>query len=160
MSSDSGRKIVHAAQLEAALARTARPLVFTNGCFDILHSGHTAHLEKAAALGGNMLVALNTDASVVRLGKGPGRPFNTLADRMAVIAALACVSLVTWFDEDTPLALIKRVRPEHLVKGGEWRAETIVGAAEVRSWQGQVHSIRGSETHSTTRLIEKIRGLD
>ena len=135
----------------------ARPLVFTNGVFDILHRGHVTYLAQARALGAALVVALNSDASARRLGKGEDRPINTLADRMAVIAALEAVALVTWFDEDTPLARILECRPEHLVKGGDWPADKIVGAKEVRSWGGKVHSIAFEHDRSTTKLLSKIR---
>jgi rfaE bifunctional protein nucleotidyltransferase chain/domain len=135
----------------------ARPLVFTNGVFDILHRGHVTYLEQARALGAALAVALNSDASARRLGKGDDRPINTLADRMAVVAALESVALVTWFDEDTPLARILECRPEHLVKGGDWAPERIVGAREVQSWGGQVHSIAFEHDRSTTKLLSKIR---
>src|SRR6185369_12491259 len=117
------------------------PLVFTNGVFDVLHRGHATYLAQARSLGASLLVALNADASAKRLGKGADRPVNLLADRAAMIAALEPVSLVTWFDEDTPLELIRRARPDVLVKGGDWKPEAIVGAAEVRGWGGAVHSI-------------------
>ena len=135
----------------------ARPLVFTNGVFDILHRGHVTYLAQARALGAALVVALNSDASARRLGKGDDRPINTLADRMAVIAALESVALVTSFDEDTPLARILECRPEHLVKGGDWPAEKIVGAKEVQSWGGKVHSIAFAHDRSTTKLLSKIR---
>ena len=135
----------------------ARPLVFTNGVFDILHRGHVTYLARARALGASLVVALNSDASARRLGKGDDRPINTLADRMAVIAALEAVAMVTWFDEDTPLARILECRPEHLVKGGDWPADKIVGAKEVRSWGGTVHSIAFEHDRSTTKLLSKIR---
>jgi len=135
-----------------------RPLVFTNGVFDILHRGHVTYLAQARALGASLLVAVNSDASVRRLGKGPDRPINTLADRMAVLAALEAVALVTWFEEDTPLTLINRVRPEVLVKGGDWRVEQIVGGAEVRSWGGTVYSIPFVHPHSTTATLARNRG--
>jgi rfaE bifunctional protein nucleotidyltransferase chain/domain len=142
----------------AQRARTlARPLVFTNGVFDILHRGHVTYLAQARALGAALVVALNSDASARRLGKGEDRPINTLADRMAVIAALESVALVTSFDEDTPLARILECRPEHLVKGGDWPAEKIVGAKEVQSWGGKVHSIAFAHDRSTTKLLSKIR---
>lgn len=137
----------------------ARPLVFTNGVFDILHRGHVTYLARARALGASLLLALNTDSSVRRLDKGANRPVNLLADRAAVVAALQAVDLVTWFDEDTPLALIGLVRPERLVKGGDWSPETIVGAKEVESWGGTVHSIAFEHQRSTTELIEQIRRL-
>jgi rfaE bifunctional protein nucleotidyltransferase chain/domain len=139
------------------VAQLARPLVFTNGVFDILHRGHVTYLAEAQALGASLVVALNSDASVRRLGKGDDRPINALADRMAVVAALESVALVTWFDEDTPLARILQCRPEHLVKGGDWKPDKIVGAAEARTWGGQVHSIAFKHEHSTTNLLSRIR---
>ena len=151
-------KICAPAELAARVAQSARPLVFTNGVFDILHRGHASYLAQARALGIELLVAVNSDESVRRLGKGPDRPINTLADRMAVLAALEAVSLVTWFDDDTPLALIKLARPEVLVKGGDWTADNIVGAAEVKSWNGAVHSIPFIHERSTSATLAKIRG--
>ena len=138
--------------------RIARPMVFTNGVFDILHRGHVTYLAQARALGESLVVALNSDASVRRLGKGKDRPLNPLEDRMAVVAALESVSMVTWFDEDTPLERILACRPDHLVKGGDWPADRIVGAAEVTGWGGKVHSIPFLHETSTTRLLERIRG--
>src|SRR5258706_6343398 len=134
----------------------ARPLVFTNGVFDIIHRGHVTYLARARALGASLVVALNSDASARRLGKGSDRPINTLADRMAVIAALESVALVTSFDEDTPIARILECRPDHLVKGGDWPTDTIVGAKEVQSWGGRVHSIAFEHDRSTTKLLSKI----
>jgi rfaE bifunctional protein nucleotidyltransferase chain/domain len=148
------------AQLPARLAQLARPVVFTNGCFDILHRGHVSYLEEAAALGGSLVVGVNSDASVRRLDKGGDRPVNPLDDRMAVLAALGCVTLVTSFDDDTPLELIKRVRPDHLVKGGDWTPEKIVGADFVQSQGGQVHSIPFRFDRSTTELLRRIRASD
>ncbi|MFO1405821.1 MAG: adenylyltransferase/cytidyltransferase family protein [Azonexus sp.] len=136
-----------------------RPLVFTNGCFDILHRGHVTYLAQAAALGKSLLVAVNSDDSVRRQGKGSDRPVNPLADRMAVLAALECVALVTWFDDDTPILPILACRPDILVKGGDWAPERIVGAPEVRTWGGSVHSIPFLHQTSTTALLEKIRRL-
>ena len=141
------------------MAGLERPLVFTNGVFDILHRGHVTYLAQARALGTNLVVALNTDDSVRRLGKGGDRPVNALADRAAVIAALESVSVVTWFAEDTPLDLIRRLRPDVLVKGGDWKAGEIVGAADVRAYGGTVHSIPFLHPLSTTGLLGKIRGL-
>ena len=141
----------------ARAAALARPLAFTNGVFDILHRGHVTYLAEARALGLSLAVALNSDASVKRLGKGDDRPINALADRMAVIAALESVSLVTWFEEDTPIARILECRPERLVKGGDWPVERIVGAPEVQGWGGTVHSIAFRHDRSTTRLLERIR---
>ncbi len=139
------------------LEQTTRPLVFTNGCFDILHRGHVRYLQQAAELGTTLIVALNTDASVKRQGKGDDRPINTLQDRMAVIAALACVDAVCSFDSDTPLALICRCRPDVLVKGGDWPIKAIVGCAEVQAWGGVCHSIAFEFERSTTELVKKIR---
>jgi rfaE bifunctional protein nucleotidyltransferase chain/domain len=133
--------------------------VFTNGCFDILHRGHVTYLAQAAALGASLVVALNSDASVRRLGKGDERPVNALADRLAVMAALECVTLVTWFDEDTPLQAILACRPEVLVKGGDWPPERIVGSGEVLGWGGAVHSIPFLHPTSTTALLDKVRRL-
>ena len=135
----------------------AHPLVFTNGVFDILHRGHVTYLAEARALGAAMVVALNSDASVKRLGKGDDRPINTLEDRLAVIAALECVDLVTWFEEDTPLNRILEARPEVLVKGGDWSVDKIVGASEVKGWGGSVHSIVFQHERSTTAMLAKIR---
>jgi rfaE bifunctional protein nucleotidyltransferase chain/domain len=143
--------------IDQRVAALPRPLVFTNGVFDILHRGHVTYLAQARALGSSLVLALNTDASVRRLGKGEDRPVNALADRAAVAAALADVSLVTWFDEDTPLALILQVQPDVLVKGGDWRAEDIVGAAEVKRRGGTVHSIPFEHERSTTALLSQIR---
>ncbi len=134
-------------------------MVFTNGCFDILHRGHVTYLSQARSLGGSLIVAVNSDDSVRRLGKGADRPVNRLEDRMALIAALECVSLVTWFGENTPLATILACRPDVLVKGGDWAPELIVGAKEVLAEGGRVVSIPFLHTHSTTTLLEKIRQL-
>jgi rfaE bifunctional protein nucleotidyltransferase chain/domain len=158
MGSPFEQKICPPQQLAARIASAARPLAFTNGVFDILHRGHVTYLASARALGASLLVAVNSDASAGRLGKGEGRPLNTLADRMSVVAALEAVNLVTWFDEDTPLALILSCRPDVLVKGGDWKPEAIAGATEVRGWGGSVHSIPFEHQRSTTGLIVKIRG--
>jgi rfaE bifunctional protein nucleotidyltransferase chain/domain len=152
-------KLCPPGELAARLARLPRPLVFTNGCFDILHRGHVTYLAQARALGAGLLVGVNTDASAKRLGKGDDRPVNRLEDRMAVLAALESVSLVTWFDEDTPLELIRAVQPEVLVKGGDWAPERIVGADLVLARGGQVHSIPFRHERSTTALLAKIRSL-
>jgi rfaE bifunctional protein nucleotidyltransferase chain/domain len=152
-------KIAAPADLAERVARLPRPLVFTNGCFDILHRGHVTYLAQARALGASLIVAANSDASVKRLGKGDDRPVNPLADRMALLAALECVSLVTWFDEDTPLQRILDCRPDVLVKGGDWPVEKIVGYREVAAWGGSVHSLPFIHERSTTALMEKIRRL-
>jgi D-glycero-beta-D-manno-heptose 1-phosphate adenylyltransferase len=142
----------------ARAAALARPLVFTNGCFDILHRGHVTYLAQSRALGACLVVALNTDASVRRLGKGADRPVNGLEDRAAVIAALASVDLVTWFDADTPLALILALEPDILVKGADWAEQHIVGAPEVRARGGRVVSLPIRHARSTTDVIARIRG--
>lgn len=152
------RKIVEPGRLAEAVAGLPRPLVFTNGVFDILHRGHASYLAEAAALGASLVVALNSDESVRRLGKGDDRPVNPLVDRLALVAALESVSLVSWFDEDTPLALILAVHPDVLVKGGDWPVERIVGASQVRGWGGSVHSIPFRFERSTTSLLHRIRG--
>jgi rfaE bifunctional protein nucleotidyltransferase chain/domain len=151
-------KICGPADLQARLKSLSRPLVFTNGVFDILHRGHVTYLAQARALGASLLVAVNSDASARALGKGDGRPVNALEDRLAVIAALEPVSLVTWFEDETPLELILAARPEVLVKGGDWKPEAIVGAKEVRSWGGAVYSIPFEHQRSTTSLLARIRG--
>jgi rfaE bifunctional protein nucleotidyltransferase chain/domain len=143
--------------VERRIASILRPLVFTNGVFDLLHRGHVTYLAQARALGASLVVALNSDESVRRLGKGTDRPVNSLKDRACVVAALEAASLVTWFDSDTPLELIKRIKPEVLVKGGDWALDDIVGASEVQSWGGAVHSIPFLHDRSTTSLLGTIR---
>ena len=156
---DFERKICPPAQLGSRCATLVRPLVFTNGVFDILHRGHVTYLAQARALGVNLLVALNSDTSARRLGKGEDRPVNPLADRLAVVAALQDVSLVSWFDEDDPLALIMTVKPDVLAKGGDWSPSAMIGAKEVLAWGGTVHSIPFTHQRSTTSLIERVRGI-
>lgn len=151
------RKIVGADTLAAALAALPRPLVFTNGCFDILHRGHVTYLDEARALGASLVVGVNSDASVRRQGKGDDRPINHEDDRLALLAALESVSRVTLFDTDTPLDLILAVHPDVLVKGGDWPPDHIVGAAEVLAWGGSVHSIPFRHHTSTTALLQRIR---
>lgn len=150
-------KLCEPADFGRRSATLPRPLVFTNGVFDILHRGHVTYLAEARALGASLVVALNSDASVKRLGKGEDRPINALADRMAVVAALESVALVTWFEEDTPIARILQCRPDHLVKGGDWAPDRIVGAPEVKGWGGEVHSIPFRHERSTTALLSRIR---
>ncbi len=154
---DFESKIVPPTELVGRTHALDRPLVFTNGVFDVLHRGHVTYLAESRALGASLVLALNSDSSVKRLGKGPDRPVNTLADRMAVAAALESVSLVTWFEEDTPLALILQCHPEILVKGGDWPVEKIVGAEQVLAWGGQVKSIPFQFERSTTALLSRIR---
>lgn len=150
-------KICPPAELAARVADLPRPLVFTNGCFDILHRGHATYLAQARSLGASLVVALNTDASVKRLGKGDDRPINVLDDRLAVMAALEAVTLVTWFDEDTPIERILACEPDVLVKGGDWAVDQIVGAPEVQARGGQVVSIAFEHERSTTALLGRIR---
>jgi rfaE bifunctional protein nucleotidyltransferase chain/domain len=145
-------------EIERWAARLPRPLVFTNGVFDILHRGHVTYLARARALGASLVVALNSDRSVRALGKGDDRPVNMLADRLAVIAALEVVDAVTWFDDETPAEFISACRPDVLVKGGDWPVERIVGAAEVLARGGRVESIAFEHERSTTALLGRIRG--
>ena len=151
------RKLCDPADLAARVAQLPHPRVFTNGCFDILHRGHVTYLAEARALGASLIVGVNSDDSVRRQGKGGDRPINTLENRMALLAALESVSLVIGFDADTPLDLILAIRPDVLVKGGDWTPDRIVGAAEVTGWGGSVHSIPFRHHTSTTALLERIR---
>ena len=151
------RKLHDPARVATIARALPRPLVFTNGVFDVLHRGHATYLAQARAQGASLIVALNTDDSTRRLGKGAGRPVNALADRAALVAALEAVDMVTWFDSDTPLELIRLAKPDILVKGGDWKAGDIVGANDVRGWGGSVLSIPFVHQKSTTALLEKIR---
>jgi rfaE bifunctional protein nucleotidyltransferase chain/domain len=151
------RKVRPPASLAAGMPGASRPLVFTNGVFDVLHRGHATCLAQARALGAALVVAVNSDASVRRLGKGDDRPVNPLADRVAVVAALESVDFVTWFEEDTPLALIETLRPDILVKGGDWAVDNIVGSASVLARGGRVVSIPFEHERSTTTLLQRIR---
>jgi len=132
-------------------------VVFTNGVFDLLHVGHVDLLTAARGLGDRLIVGLNSDESVRRL-KGPSRPVRTEAERAYVLAALEAVDAVTVFGEDTPLELVKALHPDVLVKGGDYSLDTIVGRTEVESWGGRVHVIPLTAGHSTTRIIEALRG--
>ncbi|MFP3867077.1 MAG: D-glycero-beta-D-manno-heptose 1-phosphate adenylyltransferase [Desulfobacteraceae bacterium] len=147
MTWEAARWRVHAAQAQGQRA------VFTNGCFDLLHAGHVRFLEAARSLGDLLLVGLNTDISVRRLAKGPGRPLTPEADRAEILAALACVAGVIMFSEDTPLALINTLRPDILVKGGDYRLDEVVGREAVESWGGQVRIIPLIPDRSTSQLI-------
>lgn len=145
---------------------TPRQIVFTNGCFDILHKGHISYLAKAASLGNRLVIGLNSDASVKAQGKGEDRPVNAEMDRAAVLAALGFVDLIILFDEDTPINLINELNPHILAKGADYDAEEtdetaktyIVGSKEVRANGGSVETIELEEGYSTTALIEKLRG--
>ena len=152
-------KIATPKTLAERVAKLPRPLVFTNGCFDVLHRGHVTYLAQARALGASLIVGVNSDASVKRQGKGDDRPINAEQDRLAVLAALEAVSLVILFDEDTPLNLVLACHPDKLVKGGDWQPENIGGSQEVQNWGGSVHSIPFLHERSTTALLKKIRSL-
>ena len=150
-------KIAPRASAAERIATLPRPVVFTNGVFDVLHRGHASYLAHARALGASLVVALNTDASARRLGKGPDRPLNTEDDRAALIAALESVSLVTFFDEDTPLELITALKPDILVKGGDYDMDTLAETAVVKAYGGTAVAIPFAEGYSTTALVSKIK---
>jgi rfaE bifunctional protein nucleotidyltransferase chain/domain len=147
---------VGAARAVRAAQRRGECVVFTNGCFDLLHVGHVRSLEQARAHGDRLVVALNTDASV-RRNKGPGRPIVPARQRAEVLAALACVDWVLLFGEATPLATIEALRPDVLAKGGDWALDAIVGRAEVESWGGRVVRLREIPGVRTTKLVEAAR---
>jgi rfaE bifunctional protein nucleotidyltransferase chain/domain len=150
-------KVATTATALARIAALPRPLVFTNGVFDVLHRGHVTYLDQARGLGASLVVAVNADASVQRLGKGTDRPLNAQDDRMAVLAALAAVDLVVPFDDDTPRALIVACHPDVLVKGGDYTAATTAGAAETIAAGGRFVPIPFAFDRSTTALINRIR---
>jgi D-glycero-beta-D-manno-heptose 1-phosphate adenylyltransferase len=150
-------KIVPRTQAAARAVQLPQPVVFTNGVFDVLHKGHVTYLAMARELGASLVVAINTDASARRLGKGPDRPLNSEADRAAMLAALESVSLVTFFDEDTPLALIRELKPAVLVKGGDYDMDKLAESAFVRSYGGRALAIPFVEGYSTTSLVKRIR---
>ena len=150
-------KICDRALVAERLRQLPKPWVFTNGVFDVLHRGHVVYLAQARALGGSLIVALNTDASVRRLGKGDDRPLNNDADRAVVMASQEAVGLVTWFDEDNPVALIDEIRPDILVKGGDYDMEVLPETQLVRSWGGQAFALPFVPGYSTTQLVAKIR---
>jgi D-glycero-beta-D-manno-heptose 1-phosphate adenylyltransferase len=146
------------ALIEARVAALVGPVVFTNGVFDILHRGHVDYLGAARNLGGSLVLGLNSDASVRQLGKGPDRPLNPALDRAIVLAGLSSVSLVVFFDEPTPNALLKRVRPDVYVKGGDYDIETLEETVLVRSWGGSSLAIPFVDGYSTSLLVQRIRG--
>jgi rfaE bifunctional protein nucleotidyltransferase chain/domain len=152
------QKICSRPEARARSDALAHPVVFTNGVFDVLHRGHATYLAQARALGGSLVVALNTDASARRLGKGPDRPLNNEQDRAVMMAALESVSLVTWFDEDTPLELIAELRPDVLVKGGDYDMARLAETRVVEGYGGRALAIPFVDGYSTTALVKKIRG--
>ena len=139
------------------LKNLPRPLVFTNGVFDVLHRGHVRYLQDARRLGASLVVALNTDASARRLGKGPDRPLNVEQDRAFVIQALTCVDAVLLFEEDTPFQIIETIRPDIIVKGGDYDMSKLPETALVQSWGGKAIALPFEAGYSTTALVNKIR---
>lgn len=150
-------KVCSPEQLEARLATLPRPLVFTNGVFDILHRGHASYLAQARALGASLVVGVNSDASVKMLGKGDDRPINSEADRQALLAALESVDMAILFTEKTPVNLIERIRPDIYVKGGDYEIDTLEETRVVKSWGGKAIAIPFLYERSTTSLLGKIR---
>jgi rfaE bifunctional protein nucleotidyltransferase chain/domain len=150
-------KLCERSDLAAALAQLPRPWVFTNGVFDVLHRGHVVYLAQARALGGSLIVALNTDASTRRLGKGDDRPLNNEMDRAIVMASQEAVNLVTWFAEDNPQALIAEIRPDILVKGGDYDMAVLPETALMHSWGGEALTLPFVSGYSTTGLVKRIR---
>jgi rfaE bifunctional protein nucleotidyltransferase chain/domain len=151
-------KLCRRVDLPRRLPALPRPMVFTNGVFDLLHRGHVTYLAQARALGSSLVIGLNSDASARGLGKGPDRPLNRELDRACVLAALESVSLVVLFDEPTPVALLGEVRPDWYVKGGDYDIETLAETALVRTWGGQACAIPFVDGYSTTSLVRRIRG--
>ena len=151
-------KLAARAELAARAARLPRPVVLTNGVFDILHRGHVTYLARARALGASLVVAVNSDASVRRLGKGDDRPINAEADRAMVLAALESVSLVTIFDEQVPLPVLELVRPDVYVKGGDYDMALIPEAQLARTWGARTVAIPFEHERSTSALLAKVRG--
>jgi rfaE bifunctional protein nucleotidyltransferase chain/domain len=151
-------KLASRASLAARVAALPRPVVFTNGVFDILHRGHVTYLAQARALGASLVIGLNSDVSARSLGKGPNRPLNAEADRACVLAALESVSLVALFDESTPVELLKLVRPQIYVKGGDYDIEALEETRWVRSWGGEAQALGFVSGYSTTALVQRILG--
>ena len=150
-------KLCEREQLPAALSHLPRPWVFTNGVFDVLHRGHVMYLAQARALGGSLIVALNTDASVRRLGKGDDRPLNNDMDRAIVMASQQAVNLVTWFGEGTPVEIIGEIRPDILIKGGDYDMDKLPETALLKSWGGSALALPFVQGYSTTKLVQRIR---
>lgn len=155
---DSSLKCLPPERLVAMAATLVRPMVFTNGVFDLLHVGHVRCLELASQQGADLIVALNTDASARGLGKPGERPFHQLQDRARVVAALACVSWVTWFDEATPATLLEALRPDVYVKGGDYREDSLPETPQVKAWGGRVAIVPLVAGHSSTRLLQQMQG--
>lgn len=151
------QKIVARTDAPARVAALPGPVVFTNGVFDVLHRGHATYLAQARALGASLVVGVNTDASARRLGKGPDRPLNNEADRATLLAALESVSLVTWFDEDTPVQLLAELRPQVYVKGGDYDMRQLAETALVEGYGGRAQAIPFVSGYSTTALVSRIR---
>lgn len=151
-------KVCAQADIFGRLAALPQPLVFTNGVFDVLHRGHVNYLHQAAALGGSLIVGVNSDRSAKLLKKGPDRPLNKAQDRAAVLAGLASVVMVTIFDEPTPVELIKKLKPDLYVKGGDYDMETLEETRVVRGWGGDAVAIPFVVGYSTTSLVKRIRG--
>jgi rfaE bifunctional protein nucleotidyltransferase chain/domain len=151
------KKICSRADLKARVAQLPKPVVLTNGVFDILHRGHVTYLAQAREQGASLVVAVNTDASVKRLGKGDDRPVNTCEDRMAILAALESVSLVVPFEEDTALEVVQEARPEVYVKGGDYDMQAIPEGREVLAYGGRAVAIDFEHDRSTTKLLAKVR---
>lgn len=150
-------KIVSREDAPRRLAQLPQPVVFTNGVFDVMHRGHVTYLAQARALGASLVVALNTDASARRLGKGPDRPLNNEQDRAIMMAALESVDLVTWFEEDTPVQLLSELRPSLYVKGGDYDMATLAETRLVEGWGGRAVAIPFVDGYSTTALVKRIR---
>ncbi|MGE5651722.1 D-glycero-beta-D-manno-heptose 1-phosphate adenylyltransferase [Noviherbaspirillum sp. UKPF54] len=151
------KKLCSRADLKERVARLPKPVVLTNGVFDILHRGHVTYLAQAREQGASLVVAVNTDASVRRLGKGDDRPINTCEDRMAILAALESVSLVVPFDEDTALEVVQQARPEVYVKGGDYDMTAIPEGKAVIGYGGRAIAIDFEHDRSTTKLLSKVR---
>jgi len=144
-------------QLTARITKLPRPLVFTNGVFDILHRGHASYLAQARALGASLVVGVNSDTSVKLLGKGDDRPINSEADRQALLAALESVDMTVLFTEQTPVSLIEKIRPDIYVKGGDYEIDTLAETRLVKTWGGKAIAIPFLYERSTTSLLGKIR---
>ena len=154
---DFENKICNRAELKERVAQLPKPVVLTNGVFDILHRGHVTYLAQAREQGASLVVAVNTDASVKRLGKGDDRPINTCEDRMALLAALEAVSLVVPFDEDTALEVVQEARPEVYVKGGDYDMQSIPEGKAVFAYGGRAIALDFKHDRSTTKLLNKVR---